>query len=134
MSPCHRTSHPTARQAPEHATRFNHVARVKLRCTTRIPMPDLVDDPVLAPAVTPRKSRISWIWLVPLIAALAGASLVLRTWMESGPRITIAFNTAADLEVGKTQVRYKDVVVGVVNGIRLSEDWSKVIVTADITR
>src|SRR5690606_7587854 len=71
---------------------------------------------------------------IPLVAALAGASLVVRTWMESGPRITIAFNTAAGLEVGQTQVRYKDVVVGVVNGIRLSEDWSKVIVTADITR
>ena len=97
-------------------------------------MPDTADDPVLAPAVTPKKSRFSWIWLVPLVAALAGASLVVRTWMESGPRITIAFNTAAGLEVGQTQVRYKDVVVGVVNGIRLSDDWSKVIVTADITR
>ena len=97
-------------------------------------MPDTADDPVLAPAITPKKSRFSWIWLVPLVAALAGASLVVRSWMESGPRITIAFNTAAGLEVGQTQVRYKDVVVGVVNGIRLSEDWSKVIVTADITR
>lgn len=97
-------------------------------------MPDTADDPVLAPAITPKKSRFSWIWLIPLVAALAGASLVVRTWMDSGPRITIAFNTAAGLEVGQTQVRYKDVVVGVVNGIRLSDDWSKVIVTADITR
>src|SRR5690606_27873095 len=45
---------------------------------------------------------------------------------------TISFQTAEGLEVGKTQLRYKDVVVGTVSGIRLSEDRSKVLVQADL--
>jgi paraquat-inducible protein B len=84
--------------------------------------------------VTRRKRRISWIWLVPVVAALAGLSLVVRTWMEAGPTITITFNTAEGLEVGKTQVRYKDVNIGTVRGIRLSEGRSKVIVKADLVK
>ncbi len=97
-------------------------------------MPDPADDAVTAPAVTRKKSRMSWIWLIPIVAALAGASLVLKTWMDTGPRITVTFKTAAGLEVGKTQVRYKDVTVGMVNGIRLSDDWSQVIVTIDVAK
>src|SRR5690606_21402651 len=97
-------------------------------------MSDPATDFDLNPHITRKKSRISWIWLVPIVAALAGATLVVRTWMETGPRVTITFQTASGLEVGKTQIRYKDVTVGVVSGIRLSEDWSQVVVTADITK
>ncbi|MFC4276837.1 PqiB family protein [Achromobacter aloeverae] len=89
---------------------------------------------IKVPEVTRKKRRISWIWLVPVVAALAGLSLVLKTWMEAGPTITITFKTAEGLEVGKTQLRYKDVNVGLVKAIKLSEDRSKVIVTADIDK
>ncbi|AZY49403.1 PqiB family protein [Bordetella avium] len=80
------------------------------------------------------RSRISWIWLVPLVAALAGLSLVVRTWMQAGPDITIEFNTAEGLEVGKTQLRYKDVVVGTVTGIHFNTDRSKVLVKAELVK
>lgn len=89
---------------------------------------------IKVPEVTRKKRRISWIWLVPVVAALAGGSLVLRTWLEAGPSITISFKTAEGLEVGKTQLRYKDVNVGLVKAIKLSEDRSKVIITADIDK
>lgn len=97
-------------------------------------MPEPAPDTIPPPRIVRKKSRISWIWLVPIVAALAGATLIVRTWMETGPRVTITFSTAAGLEVGKTQVRYKDVTVGTVSGIRLSDDWSRVVVTADISR
>ncbi|WP_233161378.1 MULTISPECIES: intermembrane transport protein PqiB [unclassified Achromobacter] len=89
---------------------------------------------IRVPEVTRKKRRVSWIWLVPVVAALAGGSLVLRTWLEAGPSITISFKTAEGLEVGKTQLRYKDVNVGLVKTIKLSEDRSRVIVTADIDK
>ncbi|HEY0294575.1 MAG TPA: MlaD family protein [Bordetella sp.] len=81
-----------------------------------------------------RKSRISWIWLVPLVAALAGLSLVVRTWMQAGPEITISFSTAEGLVVGQTQVRYKNVVIGVVNHIHFNHDRSKVLVDASLNK
>ncbi|ANN67657.1 intermembrane transport protein PqiB [Bordetella bronchialis] len=89
---------------------------------------------IRTPEVIRRKRRISWIWLVPFVAAVAGLSLVARTWFESGPTITITFKTAEGLEVGKTQVRYKDVNIGTVRSIRLSEDRSNVIVKAELVK
>jgi len=91
-------------------------------------------DAYVEPAIVRRPSRISWIWLVPLVAALVGATLLVRDWLERGPQIVITFQTAQGLEVGKTQVRYKDVTVGTVSHIELSEDWGSVEVTADIDK
>lgn len=97
-------------------------------------MPDQ-DPPVVdTPHVVRKKNRISLIWLVPIVAAIAGAVLVYRTWAGAGPEVTITFATAAGLKAGQTELRYKDVTVGMVRSITLSEDWGKVIVTADIRR
>jgi len=90
--------------------------------------------PVRVPDVVRKKRRISWIWLVPVIAALAGLSLVVRTWMQVGPEITIQFQTAEGIEVGKTQVRYKDVVIGMVKRVRFNDDRSKVLVEAELDK
>jgi paraquat-inducible protein B len=86
------------------------------------------------PSITRKKRRISLIWLIPIVAAIAGAGLVLRTWLEAGPTITITFQTAEGLEAGKTQIRYKDVNVGQIQTIRLSEDRSHVITTAQLAK
>jgi len=86
------------------------------------------------PSITRKKRRISWIWLIPIVAAIAGSLLVLRTWLEAGPTITITFQTAEGLEAGKTQIRYKDVNVGQIQTIRLSEDRSHVITTAQLAK
>lgn len=93
-------------------------------------------NPVIAkqPVVTQKKNKnISWIWLVPLIAAIIGLSLLVRDYMQQGPVATVTFKTAEGLEVDKTQVRYKDVVVGVVSDIDLTEDHNSVQVTISFT-
>jgi len=96
------------------------------------PSPSGGVPPSPPPPTVARRRRVSWIWIVPIVAALAGLSMVVRTWMHAGPRITISFETAEGLEVGTTQLRYKDVVVGTVSGIRLTEDRSQVQVQADL--
>ncbi len=83
---------------------------------------------------TRRESRISWIWLLPLVAALVGGSLLVRGWLHMGPNITISFESADGLEIGQTKVRYKDVVIGVVSDIKVAPDRSKVIVSAELNR
>lgn len=98
-------------------------------------MPDATESrPGLhQPNIKPRReTHISWIWLVPLIAALVGASLLVRNWMYTGPTITISFESAEGLEVGQTKVRYKDVVIGQVTGIKVAPDRSKVLVDAQL--
>ena len=85
-------------------------------------------------AVRKSRGRISWIWLVPLVAALAGLSMVVHAWMKAGPDITIQFETADGLVAGQTQVRYKDVVIGTVHRIYFTPDRSKVMVEAALNK
>src|SRR5690554_5600518 len=84
------------------------------------------DENVAGPYVPNVKSRsqtrISWIWLLPLLAALVGGSLLVRGWLHMGPVIHISFESAEGLEVGQTKIRYKDVVIGVVSDIKVAED------------
>ncbi len=78
------------------------------------------------------KPRFSLIWLIPLLAALIAGWLVFKYYSERGSIITITFNNAAGIEAKKTPIRYKDVQVGKVKKINLSNDLKKVTVTAEI--
>ncbi|MDR1708364.1 MAG: MlaD family protein [Candidatus Accumulibacter sp.] len=86
------------------------------------------------PAVARRGWRVSLIWLVPAVAALIGLSMLAQAWLETGPEISVTFRTAAGLEAGKTPVKFKDVTVGTVTGIRLSEDGSRVVATISLEK
>ncbi|MGE8638266.1 MAG: intermembrane transport protein PqiB [Achromobacter sp.] len=82
------------------------------------------------PSPLPRKRRrLSWIWLVPIVAVVGGLLLVLQVWLSAGPTAVIHFQTAEGLEAGKTQVRYKEVTVGLVERVALNRERSGVDVT-----
>jgi paraquat-inducible protein B len=85
-------------------------------------------------AVVTQRSGISIVWLIPVIAALIGGWLAWKAFSEEGPTITISFKSAEGLEAGKTKIRYKDVEVGQVESIDLSEDLTHVIVTAKLVK
>jgi paraquat-inducible protein B len=76
----------------------------------------------------------SLVWLIPLLAALVGAALVAKTLFDQGPTVTVSFRSGDGLEPGKTKVRYKDVEIGLVKQIKVSEDLSKVLVTIDMSK
>jgi len=81
-----------------------------------------------------RKRRISIVWLVPLVALAIGGWLVYKALSEKGPTVTITFKSAEGLEAGKTKIKYKDVELGQVDSIVLSEDISHVIVKAEMVK
>ena len=86
------------------------------------------------PVVRTRRVSASLIWLVPALAAVVGAWLVIRNYLEAGPAITISFQTAEGLEAAKTPVKYKNVVIGVVHGLRLSPDRDHVLVNVELQK
>lgn len=86
------------------------------------------------PVVKHRRFNASLIWLVPALAALVGLSLVVSNWLQAGPQITISFQSAEGLDAGKTPVKYKNVVIGRVNKIRLSSDRSHVLVNVALEK
>ncbi len=81
-------------------------------------------------AIAVRRSRVSIIWLIPLVALLIGGWLAYKTFAEQGPVIRIDFDSATGLQAGKTKVRFKDVDVGEVTAIDLNPDLKTVRVTA----
>jgi paraquat-inducible protein B len=81
------------------------------------------------PAVRRGLQSLSLIWLVPLVAVVIGGWLIWREISSKGPEITVTFQSADGLSEGKTAVRYRDVDVGSVKKIDLSDDFSKVILT-----
>lgn len=87
-------------------------------------------------AISAREQRWlpSLIWLIPIIAALIGGALALKGILERGSTITISFKTAEGLEAGKTKIKYKNVDIGEVKRVTLSEDRASVIATAEMAR
>jgi len=86
------------------------------------------------PVVRHRRVGVSLIWLVPILAAAVGVSLMVHAWLQAGPVISISFKTAEGLTANKTPVKYKSVVIGKVQQIRLSHDHSHVEVKVDLDK
>lgn len=83
----------------------------------------------------PKSARsIQLVWLIPLVAVLVGGWIAVKSILDRGPEITISFDTAEGLEAGKTKIKFKDVEVGLVSSVVLSEDLKRVIVTADFVK
>ncbi len=85
-----------------------------------------------ARAVPKRKTRLSVVWIIPIVAAVIGVWVAITQIMSKGPSISITFQTAEGLEAGKTQIHYNGVEVGTLTTIRLSEDHRSVIATAQM--
>ena len=95
--------------------------------------PDLEELPE-ATAVPPRRARFSAIWIIPVLAGLVAIGIAVQRFAREGPTITITFNSAQGIEAGKTFVKYKDVNIGQVTAVRLTEDLKMVEVTANIAK
>jgi paraquat-inducible protein B len=97
------------------------------------PHADLDELPAAVPART-LWGRLPLVWILPIVVILVGGFVVIREKLAQGSSIEIRFANAEGLEANKTKVRYKDVEIGEVAAIRVSDDRKEVIVTADIHR
>jgi paraquat-inducible protein B len=87
-----------------------------------------------ATLVPSRRARISVVWIIPILAAIVGLGIAVHRILSDGPTITIVFKSAEGIEAGKTFVKYKDVNIGQVIAVQLSEDYSRVEVIARIAK
>jgi paraquat-inducible protein B len=98
-------------------------------------MPDNDSPPSSLPqsrAIPRRGTRLSLVWLIPIVAALAGVWVAVMRILSEGPKITIVFRSADGLDAGKTKIEYNGVEMGTVTSVRLSEDHQRVITTAQM--
>ena len=87
-----------------------------------------------ATVVPGKRVRISVVWAIPILAAVVAIGIAVQRILSEGPTITIVFKSAEGVEAGKTFVKYKDVNIGQVTAVQLSEDYSQVEVKAKIAK
>lgn len=76
------------------------------------------------------QARLSPIWIVPLVAILIGAWLVYDNYRSRGPQITLKMDSAEGIEAGSTLIKTRNVEVGRVERVHLSDDLSRAVITA----
>jgi paraquat-inducible protein B len=94
----------------------------------------LPDDLPRAVADPPRRRRLPFVWILPVLVIVVAAFVAVQQKLAQGPSIDIYFQGADGIEANKTKIRYKDVDIGDVTHIHVSKDRKKVVVTARIRR
>ena len=78
--------------------------------------------------------RASIVWLVPVAALLIAIGIALNTWRDQGPVIEIAFDEAGGIIANETQIKYRNVAVGVVERIRFSAGLEQVLLSVRVDK
>ncbi|MDN3526549.1 intermembrane transport protein PqiB [Halomonas sabkhae] len=81
-------------------------------------------------ARTSRQAPLSPIWIVPIVALLIGAWLIYDNYASQGPMITLTMDSADGIEAGSTLIKSRNVEVGQIESVSLSDDRSHVVMKA----
>lgn len=97
-------------------------------------MPDNPHDLPRASVVRRKRTHVSVVWVIPVLAAVVALGIAIQRIRAEGPTITVAFAAGQGIEAGKTLLKYKDVNIGLVTRVELIDAHSRVEVTARVTR
>ncbi|MCG6885186.1 MAG: MlaD family protein [Silicimonas sp.] len=92
-------------------------------------MTDSVPDLPLSGKRRSLAERVSVVWLVPLAALLVSLWVAWQSYADRGPLIHILFEQASGIRAGETELRYRDVTVGLVEDVGFSETLDAVRVS-----
>lgn len=78
--------------------------------------------------------RASYVWVIPVGALLIAISVAWQSYANRGPLIEIVFADAAGVAVRETELRYRDISVGVVEELNFTDDLSGVVVSVRLKK
>ncbi|MEL6750780.1 MAG: MlaD family protein [Pseudomonadota bacterium] len=78
------------------------------------------DAALATPVERTRRRRLSLVWFMPLLALLVAGYVVWSNYNDRGPLITITFQAASGIRAGATEVRIRDLRVGLVEEVGFS--------------
>lgn len=84
------------------------------------------------PTVRRKRTGLSAVWIIPVVAAFFGLWLTWKYYSDRGPEVTVRFDTAEGIVAGKTPVLCRSVNIGTVDKVTLT-DKLKVLVTMQMT-
>ena len=76
--------------------------------------------------------KFSKVWLVPVVALVIGLWVTYSHYSGQGPIVEITFQSGEGIQAGTTKVRRKNVEIGEVLDLRLSEDAEEVVLSVRI--
>ena len=85
-------------------------------------------------AVVKRKKGISFIWILPIVAALIGGWLIYKGIADAPIEVVINFESGDGIEADKTKVLYKGIQMGMVSAVALNPDHNTVDVTVEFAQ
>lgn len=97
-------------------------------------MNDDLPEVNVSPARKVFLSGASVVWIIPLLALVAALYVAWQSYNSRGPLITIEFEQGAGIKAGETELRYRDVTVGVVEKVGFSGGLEKVIANVRVDK
>lgn len=89
---------------------------------TKAPTPVTIE-----PAGGSLLGRASFVWAIPLVALLIALGVAWQSYTDRGPLIAIEFENGAGITKRETELRYRDIAVGVVEEVKFSDGLETVI-------
>jgi paraquat-inducible protein B len=93
-------------------------------------MNDHVPEVSVSPVRKAFLSGASIIWVLPILALIVALGVAWQSYNDRGPLITLEFVNAAGIKAGETELKYRDVTVGVVEKVGFTEGLGRV--TTDV--
>ncbi|MEM9739363.1 MAG: MlaD family protein [Pseudomonadota bacterium] len=78
----------------------------------------------------PKRRGLSPVWIVPVVAAILGGLVAWQSMANQGPLVEILFEEANGIKADKTEIKHKDVVIGIVEDVSFAEGLDGVVVSA----
>ncbi|NNE54204.1 MAG: MCE family protein [Sulfitobacter sp.] len=92
-------------------------------------MNDELPEISVSPARKAFLSGASFVWILPLLALVVALGVAYQTYADRGPTIEIEFENGAGISAGETELRFRDVTVGVVEKVGFTEGLGRVVAT-----
>ncbi|TCM84997.1 MlaD family protein [Rhodovulum steppense] len=97
-------------------------------------MTDLPPETPIEPARRSLVERLSIVWVIPAAALAIALGVAWNSYAERGPLLELVFETASGIRAGETELRYRDVTVGIVESVAFTEGLGKVLVGVRLDR
>ena len=97
----------------------------------------MTDTPPNVPIRPARRSlleRLSVVWIVPIAALLIALGVAWQSYNDRGPLLEITFENASGVVAGQTELRYRDVGVGLVESVAFTAGLDHVLVSVRVNK
>jgi paraquat-inducible protein B len=88
----------------------------------------------IEPAGKSLLARISIVWAIPFLALAIALGVAWQSYNDRGPLIEIEFRNGAGVAPRETELRYRDVVVGLVEDVKFTPDLSAIVASVRVDK